>query len=180
MIAISRIRFYNHRMSFPAWIRITFLALAIVIAHGCSSRPALNVNVDPTGNTNSSNTNRPNDSVEELRSLINLPIEPQEVIWRVQSVPPTERLLAVIRVSPEQFVSFSKRLSSSENGKPIQVTVEPWFPPELIAMSETTGEKNIEGISYPANEFFQAPYSEGTVSVIPETDYIIVYLRKRQ
>ncbi len=179
MIANNRFRPYNHRMSFSTPIRLALLAVAVLIANGCSSRPASNVNINSAANLPSSNSNPTNDNVDELRSLINLPFEPEEVVWREQNAS-IGRLLAVVRLSPEQFADLSKRLSSTAQGNQVQVTVERWFPAELIAMSETTGEKDLTAISYPATEFFQAPYTEGTVAVIPETDYVIVDLKKKQ
>lgn len=152
------------------------LFILFVLSLGaCRSQPATN---DNSQNTNSSNTNvaanSANDGVEELRSLIQIPYDPEEVSWRVTG----NRLVAVILLTTENYKTFSSRLNAGQ-GKQVQVAVERWFPAELITMSEMTGETTIGGTAYPATDFYQAPYNEGNATLIPETNYVIVELQSK-
>ena len=149
----------------------------------CSSGPSSSNNQN-TGNVNNTDSNKPvsqtetNDDIEELRSQIQIPFEPEEATWRVLPAANNgKRLIAVLRLTPENFRTYSSRLNASGAGRQGQASVEPWFPAELTAMSETTGEMTVPAKSYPANEFFQPPFSSGTVSVIPDTEYVIVELQ---
>ena len=107
-----------------------------------------------------------------------IPFEPEEVVWRVAADKDgRKRLTAIMRLTPEDYKALSARASAAGPGRPVQVSVEQWSPPELIALSETTGEMTVTGTSYPANEFFQAPFNSGTVTLINDTDYVIVELQ---
>ena len=163
-------------MNRPTAICLSVLALLLFCS--CASAPANN----GQQNTNTANVSNsqagPNDNVEELRSSIQVPVEPEEVAWRIVSDKDgRKRLTAVLRLKPEDFKALSVRASAPGPGKKVEASVEQWFPAELIAMSETTGEMAVPATSYPANEFFQAPFSAGTVSLIDDTDYIILELQ---
>ena len=158
-----------------------FLFGSLLLA-ACSSGPSGGSNQN-AGNANNTASNRPvsqtgNDDIEDLRSQIQIPFEPEEVTWRVVPAGNNgKRLIAIIRLAPESFKAFSSRLTASGAGRPVQVAVETWFPAELLAMSETTGELNVPATSFPAGEFFQPPFNSGSVSVIPDTEYVIVELQ---
>jgi len=158
---------------------ICLSVLALLLSCSCASPPATNGNEQSTNTASGSNSQAgPNDNVEELRSSIQVPIEPDEVVWRIVSDKNgRKRLIAVLRLKPEDFKALSARSSAPGPGKPVDASVEQWFPAELIAMSETTGEMAVPAMSFPANEFFQAPFNAGTVSLINDTDYVIVELQ---
>lgn len=155
-------------MNQPAALFIFF----VFVLGACSSQPATNSN---SLNSNSADTNvavnSTNDNVDELRSMIQIPFDPEEVSWRVAG----NRMLAVVLFTPENYKTFSSRLNAGE-GKQVQIAVERWFPAELITMSEMTGETTIGGTAYPATDFYQAPFTEGNATLIPETNYVIVEL----
>jgi len=163
-------------MNRPTAICLSVLALLLFCS--CASAPANNGQQN-TNTANISNSQAsPNDNVEELRSSIQVPVEPEEVAWRIVSDKDgRKRLTAVLRLKPEDFKALSVRASTPGPGKKVEASVEQWFPAELIAMSETTGEMAVPATSYPANEFFQAPFNAGTVSLIDDTDYVIVELQ---
>ena len=162
-------------MNRPTAIYLSVLALLLVCS--CSPAPVANGNQQNASNAANTSTT-PNDNVEELRSSMQIPFEPEEVVWRVVSDKDgRKRMTAVLRLKPEDYKALSTKASATGPGRPVQASVDQWFPAELTAMSETTGEMTVTGTSYPANEFFQAPFSSGTVTLINDTEYVIVELQ---
>ena len=110
--------------------------------------------------------------------MIRVPIEPEEVVWRIfPDGQNGQRLVAVFRLSPEASKSFATNMNATGGGHSVQVNVEQWFPAELIAMGETTGEMAVNGKAFPANDYYQSPFNIGTITAIPETDYVILELQ---
>ena len=58
----------------------------------------------------------------------------------------------------------------------IQVTIEneTWFPDDLIAYGEMSGDDTLKGTSYAANAFLQDPFNEGRVVRIEGTNYFVL------
>ena len=167
-------------MNRPTAICLSVLTLLLFCS--CGSAPATNGDQQNAANTNGANISNAqtatNDDVEELRSSMQIPFEPEEAVWRIVSDKNgRKQLTAVLRLKPEDFKTLSAKASAAGPGRQIQASVEQWFPAELRAMSETTGEMTVPATSYPANEFFQAPFNSGTVTLINDTDYVIVELQ---
>jgi hypothetical protein len=165
-------------MNRPTAICLSLLALLWLCS--CGSAPSTNGNQQnsATGANTSNAQTGPNDDVEELRASMQIPYEPEEAMWRVVTDKAgKKRLIAVLRLKPEDYKALSAKAAASGPGRPVQASVEQWFPAELIAMSETTGQMNVPATSYPADEFFQAPFDTGTVSLVNDTDYVIVELQ---
>lgn len=148
--------------------------LAIVLLTSCSSR-AGNVNANPA-EANSANTANagPEDNVEEFGMLVRLPIQPEEVVWKEDEQKKT--LTAVLRFSPENATKLAADIA--KNGQPTRETlsVESWYPAELLAQSELTGESTVTGTSFPAEPFLNPPYTKGKISRIDNTDYFILQI----
>lgn len=172
----------------------SFTALILSVAIGsmtisCGGLRSSNDNSNGATNANAANTNSSNastaanDNLEDLRSLIRLPFESDkvdEVAWReIPGGPSGKRLVAVILLLPADAKAFAARIQKAGAANSVTVNVERWFPAELVVMSETTGEPSIAGNAYAASEFTQDPYNTGTVTFIPETDYIVVELQDR-
>jgi hypothetical protein len=164
-------------MNRPTAIYAATLALLLLCC--CGSAPSNSSDQQSSNTANSANTQTgPNDNVEELRSSMQVPFEPEEAVWRITSDKAgRKRLTAVLRLKPEDYKALSSRAATAGPGRQVEVSVEPWFPAELTAMSETTGENTVPATSYPANEFFQAPFNSGTVSLVTDTDYVIIELQ---
>ncbi|PYT00979.1 MAG: hypothetical protein DMF63_04765 [Acidobacteria bacterium] len=150
------------------------LILASQILSSCSSRSE-NSNVANTA-ANSSNTNQtgPKDNIEELGMLVHLPFEPEEVAW--EEKPEQKKLIAVIRFSPENAAKMAAE--AARNGPPSSetLTVENWYPNELIAQGELTGESTVKGQSYNAASFLNPPYTKGKITRVENTDYFILQI----
>lgn len=148
--------------------------LAIQILTSCST-PVSNANVaNGARPANSSSTSKvvPKDNVEEFAILVRLPFEPEEVAW--EEKPDDQAMTAIIRYSPENASKMSAELAKLGAGTPETLSVEAWYPAELIAQSELSGESSIRSRSYPAESFLNPPYTKGKIARIDNTDYFIL------
>lgn len=155
--------------------RILALIACVALVMSCSSAP--------TGNNGNSRTNTGNvasstppvkDDVEELETLIVMPFEPEEASWRNEA----GTLTAVIRFTAEDSKKLLSKLADLGGGKPASVALEDWFPSELEAKAEISGDKTIEGTSYPATDFLQPPFITGSVVSVPETNLFVLELKQ--
>ena len=148
----------------------------------CSTAPVANTNLAQPN----TNQNRPSasDKSEELELLIKIPAEPEETVFRedaanaVDGIQPqyAKKLTAVLKYSAAESVKLSESLEKSSPPLSASINVEPWFPAELIAQSDLSGDDTVKGYSYPALPFFQPPYNEGTITRIEGTNYFILEL----
>ncbi len=104
--------------------------------------------------------------------LIQVPYEADDIVWKQDAS--TQNIVAVFRFAPEDADKLAADAEIFGPGLPVSLPVEHWFPDELIAQAETSGDGTVKGISYAANAFFQAPYSSGKVTRIEGVDYFIV------
>ena len=154
---------------------LSFL-LAIQILTGCGS-PARNVNTgNASASANSSSTSKivPKDNVEEFAILVHLPYEPEEVAWTED--PTGKTLTAVVRFSPENTAKMSAEAAKLGAATPETLSVASWYPAELIAQGELSGESTLQGTSYPAESFLNPPYTQGKLTRIENTDYFILHI----
>ncbi len=142
---------------------------------GCSSR-AGNTSPANSAASNPSNTQKagPNDNIEEFGMLVRLPFTPDEVAW--EEDPEQKTLTAVIRFSPESAQKMAAEISKNSKPSPATVTVEAWYPNELIAQGEMNGESTVNGQSYPAEPLLNPPYTSGKITRIENTDYFILQI----
>lgn len=154
---------------------LILLSLAQILTN-CSA-PAGNSNSPNAIAANSSNASSqagPNDNIEELMLLVRLPLEPEEVAWKEK--PEQKKLTAVIRFSPENATKMAAEMAKNGQASPETLTVETWYPAELIAQSDVTGESSLKGRSYPAEPFLNPPYTKGKITRVENTDYFILQI----
>ncbi|MEO7674348.1 MAG: hypothetical protein ABIU09_09775 [Pyrinomonadaceae bacterium] len=141
-----------------------------------------------TGNTNTANSNTLSsnsgdplgegvkDNAEELATLIKLPFEPEEVTWKEITSDRNRKVLAVIRFTPEDSKKIVEHAAKIKAGESVSIPSERWFPAELVSQAEMSGDDQISATAYPADEFYQAPYSEGRLSRFQQSDFFILEL----
>ena len=161
-------------MQFSRPALILVLAAAGLVLSSCSS-PAGNNNMNSSA-ARSANADRsvPKDNIEELGMLVRLPFEPDEVAW--EENPEQKKLTAVMRFSPENAAKMAAEISKSGPPTPEKVSVESWFPNELLAQGELTGESIVKGHSYTAEPYLNPPYTKGRITQIESTDYFILQI----
>jgi len=154
---------------------ILALFFACTLFSGCGG--SANSNAENSGGTASSNSandnaNSPKTNAEELGLLVNMPFETEEIVWKEDQQ--HKKLIAVLRFSPEdskKFVAEAEKIKAPEK---VTLSTETWFPPELIAQGDMNGEDNVNGLAYPANAFFQPPYTEGRITRVEGSDYFVL------
>lgn len=157
---------------------LTLLLTAAILA-GCSGSTSNSnaANVESQRSANA-NTDAVKTNAEELGMLVNMNYESEEVYWKDD--PARKKITAVIMYSPEvanQVVADAVRVREPENAS---ITPENWFPPELVAQSEMSGDDTIKGKSYAATVFLLDPYNEGRLIRINDTDYFVLEVGVKQ
>ena len=158
------------RFSTPA---VLIIVLALEILSSCTS-PNANNSTANASTTNSATQTGPKDNIEELGMLVRLPFEPDEVAW--EEMPEHKKLTAVLRFSPENAAKMSAEVAKSGPPTPETLTVESWYPNELLAQSELRGESTVKGESYPAEQLLNPPYTKGKITRVENTDYFILQI----
>jgi len=155
---------------------VLIFLLSSLILQGCSS-PVANTAVSNASSANTSaesSQSGPKDNIDELELLVRLPYQPDEVVWKES--PGQKKLTAVIRFSPENAAKMAAEVAKNGQPSPETITVETWYPNELIAQGELTGESIVKGQSYPAGPFLNPPYTAGKITRIDNTDYFILQI----
>lgn len=155
-----------------AAILALFLTSALLSACGGSANTAANSTNSTSSNQSNSNANSVKANVEELGLLVAVPYEAEDVVWK--EYPSQKRIIAVLRFSPEDTPKVIAEAEKFGRPEAATVTAETWFPAELTAQSEMTGEDTINGHAYPANQFFQEPYTNGRLVRIDNTDFLVL------
>lgn len=118
------------------------------------------------------NSNDPRTNVEELSLLVTVPYEAEDIVWKEDAV--SKKVTAVLRFSPgdaNKIVVQAQRYGAPQN---VSMAVETWFPSELIAQGEMSGDSALKGLAYNANDFYLAPYTIGTITRIEGSDYFVL------
>ncbi len=136
----------------------------------------------PAGNSSSANASegnraasvpkKANDKPEELGLLINFTLEPEDIVWLQNES--SKKIVAVFRLDPEDTKKLADQLAGKSQGEPKSIAVEDWFPPELVAGGEATDASTVDGTSYPADDFYQPPFSQGTITRVNNTDFFVI------
>lgn len=148
-----------------------FLFSALIFS-SCSAPDGNSAPTNFEGNRVASVPKKANDKAEELGMLVNFNLEPEDILWQQAESP--KRIIAVFRLDEEDTKKVIELLTARSQGAAKTVAVEDWFPAELIAGGETTGSSTVDGTAYPADDFYQAPFSQGTITRINDTDFFVL------
>lgn len=163
-------------MTVPRFCNILALFLSVVLFPGCGSGNN-NTNAAPAANAANGAVETADSAktdIEELGLLINVPFKAEDVVWR--EFPAEKKLVAVMRFSPEDAASIIAEAGRSGSPESVNVTVETWFPSELVAQSDMSGEGTLRALSYKADQFFQEPFTAGRVMRVESSDYFVLEL----
>jgi len=173
---------YNYKMLGKKTSVILALFLALQIVVGCGSQTANNANVTAANQNTAQNSSEPEkdgvkDNWEELASLIKMPFEPEDLVWKeVSAGNQGRRLLAVFQLSPADSKKLVENASKIRPGIPVNLPTEKWFPPELVSESELNNDEGIAATSYGADEFLQPPFTEGKLARVGSSDFFVLEL----
>jgi len=170
----------SHIKSYLVFLSVIFLLNA------CLGNKAVNVNSVLSNSNSDAVAIVPIDDVEELGRIVKLPRLPEEATYYEfdlsadansrPSVPNAKRLVAVLKFSAEYADRLVKDATINAAPAPLGVDAEDWFPPELVAKSQETGDGSLKGVSYPATDFLQPPYANGRLTRINDTNYFVLEL----
>jgi hypothetical protein len=134
-----------------------------------------NINTSPAAtapSSNSENSNTAKTNVEELGIFINVPYEAIDVVWK--EYPASKQVVAVLRFSPEDANKIVTEAAKLGPPQSVSVATQAWFPDELIAQSDMSGDSALKGLSYRADAFYQEPYTNGKMTRIEGSDYFVL------
>lgn len=144
----------------------------------CGGGSNANIFTSPnTSNRTAENTNTAKSNVEDLSLLVKVPYEAEDVVWKEDTA--KKRVIAVLRFSREdgdKIVANAQKFGAPENAS---IAVETWFPDELIAQGQMSGDGSLKGLAYAANDFVQEPYTLGRITRIEECDYFVLDLSSK-
>lgn len=164
---------------------ISVFCLGIFLLNGCSRIETANQNensslANQTAN-NSDEKNNPQavkDDVEELGRVIKLPFTPEDVTWREDNLktPGGRKLTAILKFSAEDADNVVREAEKYKPGEASEIDAETWFPAELVAQSQLSGDESLKGATFAADDFLQTPFNKGKLTRIINTDYFVLEL----
>jgi len=159
----------------PSLLAALLTPLILIATFTNCSSTGSNTAVNGAGaNTSTAANAGPHDNVEELAMLVKLPVEPEEVAWKEN--PAQKKLVAVLRFSPENAGKLVAEIERTGQPTVETLPVESWYPAELVAQGELTGESTVTGTSFPAESFLNPPYTKGKITRVENTDYFILQI----
>lgn len=164
------------------------LLATIIFLSSCGSSEEINGNISASDTAqNAAQANLVKDDIGELGKIINLPFEPLEVVWQESSLnnagagnrvsaPNEKRLIAVLQFTPEEANRLIAQAEKYAQANPSVIDAESWFPVELIAQSQLSGDETLKGNSYAADDFFMESLNKGKLTHITDTNYFVLEL----
>ncbi|MGI8669103.1 MAG: hypothetical protein ACR2J3_04545, partial [Aridibacter sp.] len=126
-------------------------------------RPSVNDNVNENTNINS-NANVAEDNEVKLREKIRFPYEPiGDSPWQEDTKSVPNKLTAVLKFSEEDTQKLLEKVRAENKDFVVNLDAESWFPAELIAKGDATGDNTLKGIRYSAKNFLKPPYLNGNL-----------------
>lgn len=158
----------------PKTAIILALMFSILLLGSCGGGTNTNSNGrSDTANSNISESDRePKTNVEELSVLVNVPYKAEDIVWKSEAQ--QKRLIAVLRFSPADSAKIVAEAEKLRATAGVSLQSEVWFPDELIAQSDMSGDDTLHGIAYGADMFLLPPYNEGRLIRIDGTEYFVL------
>lgn len=169
----------HRQFSLAAFLGVSLL---VVLSGGCGGGPATgnSRNTDSNGVVIDSEKENPaSDSVDKLIEHVRLPEVPEEVVWRetvIDAAGQKKKIVAVMRFEPQIRDAMMALLGPRKTAEQVDVETERWFPEELIAQAQLSGEEMLKGTSYSASDFFNVPYGFGRITKIEGSEYFVLEL----
>lgn len=112
------------------------------------------------------------DDTDELKKIIQLPAAPEEATF----VKDDKKLIAVLKFSGADAAQIAAQAEKHKTPVALDVDAEDWFPPELVAQSQGSGDATLKGVEYAANDFTQPPYTSGKLIRVNDTNFFVLEL----
>lgn len=164
----------------------SILLITGLFGFSCRGLNSDNANSNNSAQTNANSANNPaKDDVAELLTIVRLPEVPEEVVWREETLgknndrapgPNDRKLVAVLKYDAETAALLVTQIEKSKKPEQSEIGAENWFPEELIAQSQISGNEMLKGTTYGANDFFNMPYGNGKITRVENTNYFVLEL----
>jgi len=157
------------------------LALSIFLLNACAGNKTANTN-SFAPNVGSNIEVVPKDDIEELGKIVKLSFVPEEATYTEinvddrNSAANKKKLVAVLKFSAENANQIIAQAEKYNSPAPADIDAENWFPPELVAKSQETGDDFLKGTAYAPNDFLQSPFVNGKLTRINDTNYFVLEL----
>jgi len=156
----------------------TFLFCSVLVTSCSRTNKNSNLEANNSSNISAENSNAAKTNVEELGLLVTIPYEAEDIVWKEDAA--HKKITAVLRFSPEDANKITADATARRAPQNVTLSTPSWFPAELIAQSEMTGDDVLHGTSYAADAFYQEPYSAGRIVRVEGTDYFVLELTSDQ
>lgn len=163
---------------------VNILLITGLFGNACTNFVSNNVNANSNSAQSESNTNQATkDDVSELLTIVRLPEVPEEVVWREEPAGKTadpagaiRKLTAVLRYDGETAAKLVAQIEKNKQPEQAEIGAESWFPEELIAQTQISGNEMLKGAAYGANDFLNVPYGNGKITRVENTNYFVLEL----
>ena len=153
---------------------VLLLAATLFMCSGCGGGENVNANANANAAGAAGNASAKT-NVEELALLIRVPYEVEDIVWNADG----ERVLAVLRFSPEITKNVISAAQAYGEPQRVSVAFETWFPDELTAQSDMSGDSTLKGTAYGANDFYNEPFTRGRLVKIDDVDHFVLELTSK-
>lgn len=159
------------------WLLLLFVILSISCGNQTESN-GTNANSNAANVTSNENSSAANDDVAALGNLVLLPFIPEEVAWHEENVKDSsdKKLTAVMKLTAEDAKNLAAQAEKHRPAEAVEIGTEQWFPAELIAQSQLSGNESLKGSAYAPTDFIQLPYKNGRLVRIENSNYFILEL----
>lgn len=161
---------------------IWFLLLSVILSISCGNQTESNTNGKANSNaaniTNSENNTDFNDDVAALGNQVLLPFVPVDVRFVEENIKDTndKKLTAVMEFTAEDAKNLAAQAEKNRPAEAVEIGTEQWFPEELVAQSQLSGNESLKGNAYAATDFLQLPYKNGRLIKIENSNYFVLEL----
>lgn len=170
-------------------ILIAILLANLFLIDACKNAENANANTNqkqPVTNSETGKSNPASDNLEQLLDVVQLPEIPDEVVWKEETLgksndnrvpgPTDKKLVAVLKYTPEGAAKLISIIEKNKQPEQIEIGAESWFPEELTAQAQMSGNEMLKGTAYGANQFLNIPYGSGKITRVENTNYFVLEL----
>jgi hypothetical protein len=157
----------------PIILILSISTLLLIISCAEKAEPQVNSNTSsPAAINNSAKTNS-----EELSLILRMPFgtdDIDDIVWKQD--PATKKITAVFRLSKDAATKLDIETLSKYPVQSVSISTESWFPEELSAQGEMSGDAELKGRSYPATDFLMEPFNGGRAIRVDASEYLVLEL----
>jgi hypothetical protein len=158
-------------------ISLFAIVFSFALSFGCDSfqTPNNSNNVTPPKIT----VSEANDDIDEFEKLLRLPYYPEDVTWQETTIENSpdgngKKIRAILLFKKEDFEKIMALPDKKTPIGSVELEAEKWFPDELVARSDFSGDRVLKGTIYPADSFLAQPYTKGRLLQLDGTDFFIL------